>query len=129
MGGIMAQTPMKCFRILGMEIYTEDMTGYVELVCTARDQDMLDWLMSSLVSFHTSVPTLTWNKPVKALTPFNVKQIEALEIYQASGVHPYTCGRQSLHGLLIPKRHGWICNELECNYRQDWAHAEHTGVS
>lgn len=34
--------------------------------------------------------------------------------------HPYTCGNDSNHRVLVATRKGWQC--LDCDYRQYWAH-------
>jgi hypothetical protein len=66
--------------------------------------------------------------------PWTVKQVEALNAYQRSGWHPYTCGAldrktgahadyQALMGgdfdQLVATTQGWIYPV--CGYTQDWA--------
>lgn len=34
--------------------------------------------------------------------------------------HPYTCGNNSNHQVLLATKTGWIC--LDCDYTQGWAH-------
>lgn len=123
-----AMTPMKCFRIDQLEIYTEDMTGKWELVATADNEAKRDWLISSLRKFHVETPLLTVDN--KALAPFTHNQIRALIAYQLDGKnHPYTCiNNHVVPRTLIPTHFGWKCPSSLCSYTQDWAHAEHTGV-
>lgn len=53
--------------------------------------------------------------------PWSDAQILALEAWQRNDqVHPYTCGHDSNHALLVPTREGWVCSD--CDYAQDWAH-------
>ncbi len=123
-----AFTPMKCFRVSNTEAYAEDGTGYRELICTCPNKDQLDFVMHGLTFFHRNTPTLTMHEHPKALAPFTIEQVLHLREYQNSNAHPYTC-RNSNHGPLWPESNGWICRIMECNYKQNWAHAEHTGVS
>lgn len=58
--------------------------------------------------------------------PFTVRQVAALNDWQASGrFHPFTCGKRDDHqseGVLVATREGWVCEEPGCDYTQDWAH-------
>jgi hypothetical protein len=54
--------------------------------------------------------------------PFTDAQIARLTAWQhRADVHPFTCGRDSRHKVLVATREGWVCED--CDYRQDWAHA------
>jgi hypothetical protein len=121
-------TPMKCFYIKDLELYTEDMTGRQELVATFPHYDSLYFVVSALRKFHTETPTL-FHDPMIPTTavPFTKSQVIALENYQVSGEHPYTCFRG--HGPMIPTTEGWHCNLKTCTYKQDWAHPVHSGVA
>jgi hypothetical protein len=56
---------------------------------------------------------------VKVFSPWTVDQIACLKVRQDNVMlHPYTCGRDSQHGNLIPTRDGWTCPD--CDYRQTW---------
>jgi hypothetical protein len=53
--------------------------------------------------------------------PFTPEQIDALNRWQHNGrVHPFTCGTDSRHRVLVATPAGWVCED--CTYRQDWAH-------
>jgi hypothetical protein len=53
--------------------------------------------------------------------PFTPDQVAALNYRQRSLlVHPYTCGNDSQHPLLVAAKDGWTCPG--CDYTQDWAH-------
>lgn len=53
--------------------------------------------------------------------PFNDDQVNSLNEYQADGfMHPFTCGNNSNHGVLVATRIGWYCTD--CDYTQNWAH-------
>jgi hypothetical protein len=57
----------------------------------------------------------------KVETPFTDEQVKALNDYQASGqFHPYTCGNDSRHRVLVATTKGWHCPD--CDYTQKWAH-------
>lgn len=57
----------------------------------------------------------------EAQAPFTDEQIKSLNDYQVSGVfHPFTCGIDSVHALLVAGRDGWSCPD--CEYKQTWAH-------
>ena len=65
-------------------------------------------------------------KAHKAQAPWTSAQIECLQVRQSNGAyHPYTCGKDSSHGNLIPTTDGWICPD--CNYTQNWYLAEPCG--
>jgi len=56
-----------------------------------------------------------------ALAPFTPDQVESLNGYQVAEVfHPFTCGNDSSHFVLIAEPAGWVC--LDCDYTQNWAH-------
>jgi hypothetical protein len=58
-------------------------------------------------------------------TPFTDEQVGRLNVWQVSGLHPFTCGWRDDHvteGILIATHEGWICPEERCSYTQDWAH-------
>jgi hypothetical protein len=54
-------TPIKCFRKHNLELYTEDMAGIRQLICTAANEMQLLWLISSLEAFHRR-HTLDWDE-------------------------------------------------------------------
>lgn len=59
--------------------------------------------------------------PPVSHAPWTPREVAALNRYQFSGqFHPFTCGKDSLHGELIATPLGWTCPR--CDYRQDWAH-------
>jgi hypothetical protein len=119
-------TPMKCFRVSDTEIFAEDSTGHLNLICTCPSEAALTFVLHSLTHFHSETPTLTMNEHPRALAPFTDKQCKALENYQRSATHEYTC--KNGHGFLIVERRGLVCSWSDCYYVQTWAHAEHTGV-
>jgi len=51
-------TPIKCFRVRGLEFYTEDYAGKRELICIALSPGKLEWLISAVRAFHSSVKDL-----------------------------------------------------------------------
>lgn len=52
--------------------------------------------------------------------PWTPEFCERLNDYQAAGeFHPYTCGNDSRHALLVATEAGWHCPD--CDYRQYWA--------
>lgn len=53
-------TPIKCFRIKGLQVFTEDFAGLRELVCICPNEQMRDWLVAALVHFHKR-KVLDWN--------------------------------------------------------------------
>ena len=76
----------------------------------------------------------------KIIKPFSPEQIAALDLYQHSFWHPFTCGNNrgdkkhkdyaAKHGgdwgALVPTEDGWVCPV--CGYKQDWAHAAMTSI-
>lgn len=62
--------------------------------------------------------------------PWSDLDVGRLVAWQLSPlVHGFTCGRRSGHawrmgdfGGLTPTRDGWICEEPDCDYTQDWAY-------
>jgi hypothetical protein len=53
--------------------------------------------------------------------PWSAEQIAALNAFQHDGrFHPFTCGNDSRHPVLVATPAGWICEA--CDYRQAWAH-------
>jgi hypothetical protein len=55
-------------------------------------------------------------------TPFTPEQVAALNRFQTNGnFHPFTCGNDSRHRVLVATESGWMC--LDCDYRQEWAHS------
>lgn len=59
--------------------------------------------------------------PDKIYAPFTASEVEALNLYQVSGVfHPFTCARCGTN--LKASREGWYCPNLD-GYTQNWAHA------
>jgi hypothetical protein len=57
--------------------------------------------------------------------PWDEPTVDALNAYQHAGVmHPFTCGLNSAHPVLVATPSGWICaNDEPCDYQQTWAHA------
>lgn len=52
---------------------------------------------------------------------WTAEQIETLNEHQKNPFyHPYTCGNDSTHPVLIATPTGWMCSA--CSYRQVWAH-------
>lgn len=48
-------------------------------------------------------------------------QVRALNAFQHRGMfHPFTCGNDSRHRVLLATEDGWVCED--CDYTQDWAH-------
>lgn len=60
-------------------------------------------------------------QPKQIRAPFTPEQVRALNHWQhARHVHPFTCGNDSGHRVLLATEQGWACED--CDYRQDWAH-------
>ncbi len=58
---------------------------------------------------------------VKIKAPFTADQIRKLNAWQQKPyVHPFTCGNDSRHGVLVAAADGWHCPD--CDYAQPWAH-------
>ena len=56
------------------------------------------------------------------IVPWTPEQVESLNAYQASGaMHPFTCGNDSTHRILLATPSGWVCSD--CDWRQNWAHS------
>ena len=63
-------------------------------------------------------------KPDFIHAPFTQDQVDALNTYQGLGyVHGYTCEKRSTP--LVATLEGWRCEDKDCEYTQDWAHASH----
>ena len=57
--------------------------------------------------------------------PWSQEEVESLTLRQKEiRLHPYTCGNDSRHTLLVPTNLGWMCTD--CDYTQDWAHKADT---
>lgn len=53
--------------------------------------------------------------------PWTVEQVKRLNAFQHDGqFHPFTCGNDSTHRVLVATSDGWTCED--CEYRQIWAH-------
>ena len=53
--------------------------------------------------------------------PWTQQQCDKLNQLQHScKFHPYTCGNDSRHRVLLATPQGWLCQD--CDYRQGWAH-------
>lgn len=52
-------TPIKCFRINDLQIWTEDYAGHRELICLSATKAHLHFVLYSLTNFHT-VKTLNF---------------------------------------------------------------------
>jgi hypothetical protein len=60
-------------------------------------------------------------RAAKWVAPWTDEQIQLLLLWQTGGwIHPYTCGNDSNHPVLVPTENGWICSV--CDYTQNWAH-------
>lgn len=66
---------------------------------------------------------------ISVTAPWTQEQIDALnERQRDESLHPYTCGNDSMHRLLMATPDGWVCPD--CDYRQRWAHeADATGAT
>lgn len=59
------------------------------------------------------------DEPIR--TPFSADQVAAMNRFQTAGsFHPFTCGNDSRHAVLVATEAGWKCPD--CDYTQDWAH-------
>jgi hypothetical protein len=57
-----------------------------------------------------------------SVAPWSKDQVDALNAYQATGAfHPFTCGTDSQHPVLVATLEGWRCRA--CGYEQNWCHA------
>ena len=57
----------------------------------------------------------------KIFAPFTDAAIAQLNLWQhRRDIHPFTCGHDSRHRVLVATREGWVCED--CDYRQMWAH-------
>lgn len=55
----------------------------------------------------------------KMYAAWTAEQVAALSVRQADDtMHPYTCGNDSNHSVLVPSESGWTCPD--CGYQQDW---------
>lgn len=53
-------------------------------------------------------------------TPWTQDYVDFLNTYQHdTRWHPYTCGNNSQHRVLLATVGGWICED--CDYTQNWA--------
>lgn len=58
----------------------------------------------------------------KIKAPFTPEQVVKLNHFQQSGrFHPFTCGNDSSHRVLVATPDGWVCED--CSYQQNWAHS------
>jgi len=56
-------------------------------------------------------------------SPFTKEQCDRLNAQQhRSDIHPYTCGNDSRHAVLVATPEGRKCPD--CDYTQGWAHSE-----
>lgn len=55
-------TPIMCFRVKGLQLYSQDYVGNRKLVADCPDEETLTWLVNSLVVFH-KVSVLQWDDP------------------------------------------------------------------
>ncbi len=59
--------------------------------------------------------------------PWTDEWVRALNAHQHNGrIHPYTCGNDSGHRVLLATPAGWMCED--CDYRQDWVGASTPGL-
>lgn len=57
--------------------------------------------------------------PTKCYAPWTHAQVECLKARQGHPMyHPYTCGNDSNHKVLVPTTNGWVCED--CDYTQNW---------
>lgn len=53
--------------------------------------------------------------------PWTDEQVANLNAFQHDPrFHPFTCGNDSSHRVLVASQEGWHCED--CDYKQDWAH-------
>lgn len=52
-------TPIKCFRKLKLEFYSEDMGGIRQLIFTAANEMQMVWVSDIMEAFHHK-PVLNW---------------------------------------------------------------------
>jgi hypothetical protein len=57
----------------------------------------------------------------KVFAPWSLDEIDNLNKRQKV-LHPYTCGDCGKD--LIACVSGWRCSDVECKYRQNWAHKQ-----
>lgn len=105
--------------------------------------DKLDWFKKDLAFTAPELMDLKWerfqqiignciddiyeslSKPEKIYVPFTADQVRSLNQYQHFSIdHPYTCGNDSSHRVLMVNTNGWECPD--CSYTQGWAHKWHT---
>lgn len=55
-------TPIRCFRVKELELYSEDWSGERTLIATCPDQKQLEWLVSCMVTYHNR-KVLQWDDP------------------------------------------------------------------
>lgn len=57
----------------------------------------------------------------KIFSPWTLDEVDNLNKRQKlTTIHPYTCGDCSKP--LVAYFSGWRCSDIECKYRQNWAH-------
>lgn len=55
----------------------------------------------------------------KVLEPYTSTQVININTFQVSGkMHPFTCGNDSSHPVLVAFQNGMFC--MSCEYMQDW---------
>lgn len=61
----------------------------------------------------------------RIFAPWTEEQVVALNRFQRSPMHPFTCGREHSYGhsTLYATPNGWECPDPRCGYTQNWAHA------
>lgn len=62
---------------------------------------------------------VTGNGMAIVYAPFKSEQVQSLNDYQQSPLHPYTC-KTSSHRPLVANKRGLRC--LDCSYVQGWAY-------
>jgi len=55
-------TPIMCFRVKGLELWTQGYSGARLLVATCPDEQQHEWLVNCMVVFH-SCKALQWDDP------------------------------------------------------------------
>ena len=80
------------------------------------------WLERGIVPCAVKSTQEEW---IRIHAPWDAATVLALDAYQKSGWHPYTCGEPDCpgrsaehHNVLVPTGEGWRCPY--CPYTQDW---------
>lgn len=94
----------------------------INSVLVARDE----WVAGVAAGPNAEYEALRAAERGFIVAPWTDRQVEALNTWQRERpVHPFTCGKRDDHeseGVLTATREGWVCEEPDCDYAQDWAH-------